>query len=105
MRINEQIIATMDRNDKTSNTKKTIAGRSSANSNADSASGVKKADSVELSARSSDIAEIAQQLKDSSEVREELVSELRAKIKDGTYHISSSDIASRIVGKAGNNIF
>jgi negative regulator of flagellin synthesis FlgM len=104
MRIEKQFIAT-DKNEKATDTRRSEAKKLSGNGKGESASGVKKTDSVELSARSRDIAEIAKQLKDSSEVREELVNELRAKIKDGTYHVSGRDIAEKIVDKADNNIF
>lgn len=70
---------------------------------ADSAASSKKTDSVALSPRARDIADIAMQLKESSEVREELVNELREKIRNGTYTVSGSDIAAKIVDKAQND--
>ena len=103
MRINDKQFITTDKGDKAADTKKAEAKRGQGAKKASSASA--SADSVRLSSRSRDIAEIALQLKEASEVREELVSELRAKIKDGTYHVSGGDIASKIMDKALNNIF
>ncbi len=56
-----------------------------------------------LSATSKDIAEITLQLRDASEVREELVNELKEKIMDGSYNIAGRDIAARVIAKAENN--
>ncbi len=103
MRINDKQFITTDKGDKTADTKKAEVKRNPGA--AKTAPSANAADSVQLSSRSRDIAEIALQLKEASEVREELVSELRAKIQDGTYHVSGGDIASKIVEKARNNIF
>jgi negative regulator of flagellin synthesis FlgM len=70
----------------------------------ESASAV-KGDSVELSSKTREMQEIALQLKQSSEVRQELVSELKQKIDDGTYKVSGLEVAQRIVNKAINNIY
>lgn len=106
MRINDKQFLPTDKSDKANDTKKSSESkRTSDNSKTNAATGTQKADSVALSSRSRDIAEIAQQLKDSSEVREDRVSELRARIQDGTYHVSGKAIAGSIMDKANNNIF
>ena len=60
-------------------------------------------DTVSLSSGSRDIAEIALQLKEASEVREELVTELREKIANGEYNVNGKDIAGIILKKAETN--
>lgn len=104
MRINDkQFITNADRNDKTSGTKKTDVKRTG---NGQQAQNTQSAtDSVKLSTTARDIAEITLQLKESSEVRKDVVNELKQKIKDGTYQVSGRDIAGKIISKAKNNIF
>ena len=105
MRINDkQFITNTDKNDSASGTKKADGKRSAAAGKASSAS-TTASDTVKLSSRARDIADITLQLKESSEVREELVNELKRKIQNGTYHISGQDIAERITDKAQHNIF
>ncbi|MDR2883638.1 MAG: flagellar biosynthesis anti-sigma factor FlgM, partial [Deferribacteraceae bacterium] len=73
--INDRQFITTEKNDRAADTKKTDSKRS-----ADVKQTVtpNKTDSVDLSVRSREVAEIAQQLKDSSEVREGVVADLRA---------------------------
>jgi len=104
MRINDKQFITTDKGDKTADTKKAEAKRNMGVGKSASSTNV-TTDSVRLSSRSRDIAEIALQLKEASEVREELVSELRAKIQNGEYHVNGGDIASKIMDKARSNIF
>ena len=96
MRIGDRHFITVD---KTQGTKK-----AEARSVAQGATGaVQGSDSVSLSAGSRDIAEIALQLKEASEVREELVTELREKIANGEYSINGKNIAAIILKKAETN--
>ncbi len=105
MRINDkQFITTADKNESTSGAKKADGKRTAAAGKTSSVS-TTASDTVKLSSRARDIADIALQLKESSEVREELVSELKEKIRSGAYHVSGQDIAGRIADKARNNIF
>jgi negative regulator of flagellin synthesis FlgM len=102
MRINDKQFITTEKNERAADAKRTDAKRATDNR---SAATTFKTDSVDLSARSRDVAEIAQQLKDSADVREGLVSELRAKIKSGEYHVSGMEIAGKIVNTAANGIY
>ena len=104
MRINDKQFITTDKGDRAVDAKRMEAKRGMGTSKSTSSS-ASAADSVQLSSRSRDIAEIALQLREASEVREELVSELRAKIQNGEYHVGGSDIAGKIMDKARNNIF
>jgi len=101
MRINENQFITTDKGDKAADTRRAEARHSMKTGKTASAA----TDSVRLSSRTRDIAEIALQLKEASEVREELVSELKAKIQSGEYQVSGNEIAAKIVDKARNNIF
>ncbi|MDR0453519.1 MAG: flagellar biosynthesis anti-sigma factor FlgM [Deferribacteraceae bacterium] len=103
MRINDKQFITTDKGDKAADTKKAEGKRGGEAGK--SASLKATADSVQLSSRTRDIAEITLQLKEASEVREELVSELRSRIKSGEYHVSGFDIASKIMDKARSSIF
>ena len=106
MRINEKQFIQADKGERAAENKKAEAKRAAkAISESGASTSAAAADSVALSGRARDVAEIASQLKDSSEVREELVSELREKIRSGEYHVSGLDIAGKIVDKAQEGIF
>lgn len=107
MRINDkQFITDTDKTGAASDSKKAGAKRASGGKQDASGSlSISSSDTLQLSSRSKEIAEIALQLKQSSEVREELVSELREKIQSGTYQIQGKDIAAKILDKANHNIF
>ncbi|GAB7140706.1 hypothetical protein RsTz2092_06580 [Deferribacterales bacterium RsTz2092] len=65
------------------------------------ATNASKVDSLDFSS-SRKIADIAVQLRESAlEGRKERISELREQIKSGTYHVSSREIAERIVSDNG----
>lgn len=103
MKINERPFITTE-NDRANELKK--AELKNAGSKKDRVSSAEtKGDELVLSDRARDISDIALQLKEASEVREEKVSELKARIKDGTYHVSGLDIAEKVFERASNNIF
>lgn len=61
-----------------------------------SASG-KSDSSAEISSKAKDMAKAVQLAKDSPDVREAKIAELKAKIQNKTYNVSASDIADRLV--------
>jgi negative regulator of flagellin synthesis FlgM len=99
MRIGDkQQFITADKSDKAIGSKKTDAKTRTAEPSTQTTG-----DKLMLSATSKDIAEITLQLRDASEVREELVNQLKEKIMDGSYNIAGRDIAARVMAKAENN--
>lgn len=101
MRIDDRQFITAEKGDKTAGSKKAEAKARAAQGGetATAAAG----DKVMLSASSRDVAELTLQLRDASEVREELVNELKEKIMDGSYNVAGRDIAARIMAKAESN--
>lgn len=63
------------------------------------------ADAVVLSGKGKEASVIAKALKDLPEVREDRVSELKAKIASGSYDISGKAIAEKMVSSALNDLF
>ena len=61
---------------------------------------VNKADSLVLSDRAQGLQFATEQVLKSPEVRAEKITELKKQIQDGTYHVSSSDIAQKMVGRS-----
>lgn len=63
--------------------------------------GIKRGSSekVELSSRAKDFQKVREVLKKTPEVREEKVSELKAKIANGTYQVKSKDVAEKMVNE------
>lgn len=59
-----------------------------------------KADSLVLSDRAQGLQFATEQVLKSPEVRAEKITELKNKIQDGTYQVSSSDIAQKMVGRS-----
>ena len=105
MRINDKQFITADQSDKASDSKKTTARQSARDSVSAQPAQAALSDSVQLSDRARDVTDIKNQLKDSSDVREGLVNDIRERIKNGSYHVDSRDIASSIVRKAEEGIF
>ncbi|MDR2401451.1 MAG: flagellar biosynthesis anti-sigma factor FlgM [Deferribacteraceae bacterium] len=58
------------------------------------------ADSVSLSSKAKEAADIALALKETPDVREGLVKELKAKIGNGTYSVSGKDIVQKLLNDA-----
>ncbi len=61
---------------------------------------VNKADSLVLSDRAQGLQFATEQVLKSPEVRAEKITELKNRIQDGTYQVSSSDIAQKMVGRS-----
>ncbi len=59
-----------------------------------------KADSLVLSDRAQGLQFATEQVLKSPEVRAEKITELKKQIQDGTYQVSSSDIAQKMVGRS-----
>ncbi len=82
---------------------------SSKNSNAYSTAESKPAtqatttDTVQLSANSKLLKDMVQQLKDMPDPRKALIDELRTSVANGTYNVSSKNIAESIVNKVSLN--
>jgi len=61
---------------------------------------------VELSSRAKDLQKVSEILKKTPDVREEKVSELKAKVANGTYQVKSKDVADKMVNEhLGNLLF
>ncbi len=72
-------------------------------SNAKKTAGTTKAsetDKVEISDFGKELGIAKQAVKSSSDVREDKVAEVKARINDGTYDFSSSGLADRLLSKA-----
>jgi negative regulator of flagellin synthesis FlgM len=67
---------------------------------ADNSKSVSKADSLVLSDRAQGLQFATEQVLKSPEVRAEKITELKNQIQDGTYQVSASDIASKMVGRS-----
>lgn len=63
------------------------------------------ADAVVLSGKGKEASVITKALKDLPEVREDKVSELKAKIASGSYDVSGKKIAEKMVSSALNDLF
>jgi flagellar biosynthesis anti-sigma factor FlgM len=61
---------------------------------------VSKPDSLELSDRAQGLQFATEQVLKSPEVRAEKITELKKRIQDGTYQVSSSDIAQKMLGRS-----
>jgi len=100
MRVNQANSAPIQSSD-TSGAKKSEQLKKTAydNSSVDAASGPKKTDSVnaEISTKAKDMAKATQIAKDTPDVREAKIAELRDKIQNKKYDVSSSAIADRLV--------
>jgi flagellar biosynthesis anti-sigma factor FlgM len=104
MRINDKQFIKTEQYDRATEGKKTARADAKTAASVSAQAGV-ATDSVELSSRVRDVADIKTQLQDSPDMRESLVADLREQIKSGTYNVSSHDIASGIVRRAEDGIF
>jgi flagellar biosynthesis anti-sigma factor FlgM len=59
-----------------------------------------RAANVEISDRAQEVQRITQLIKDLPDVREDRVQELKAQVENGTYNVSSEDIADLIIRRA-----
>ena len=55
------------------------------------------ADTVSLSSRSRDIARVAEQVKETPEVRQDLVARMKTAVDAGNYRIDSQDLATKMI--------
>lgn len=62
-------------------------------------------DSVSLSSSAKEAVSISKKLKEASDVRIDLVNEIRKKIQSGTYDVSGRDVAEKVVNAAIDDIF
>lgn len=74
--------------------------QSSTGASSDSAS-----DKVSLSSHANKAISLAQALKDSPEVRQARVDELKQRLESGTYDVSGNAVAESIMEKAVNDLF
>jgi negative regulator of flagellin synthesis FlgM len=88
---NKQIQSIQSLNQVTESKKKGNVANKSATAN--------KADSLVLSDRAQGLQFATEQVLKSPEVRAERITELKKQIQDGTYQVSSSDIAQKMVGR------
>lgn len=58
-----------------------------------------KDDAVELSPQARELARAYQALRDTPEVRQDLVQRLAAQVADGIYHVPAQDIAAKIIAR------
>ena len=100
MRVNQTTSAPIQSTD-TSAAKKSEQLKKTAyeNQSVDTASGSKKSDSVnaEISSKAKEMAKATQVAKDTPDVREAKIAELREKIQNKKYDVSSEAIADRLV--------
>ncbi len=54
-------------------------------------------DEVILSNRSQELSSIVKQIREQSDVREDVVAQMKEKIDSGNYYVSSYDIAGRVI--------
>ncbi len=64
-----------------------------------SASKTSFADQFQISSLGKDIQTAKQAVANSSDIREDMVAPLRAKVQNGTYNVSSEDFASKLIEK------
>lgn len=62
-------------------------------------------DSVSLSSGAKEAAAISKKLKEVSDIRTELVNEIRNKIAAGTYDVTGKQVAEKVVNAALDDIF
>ena len=55
------------------------------------------ADTVSLSSRSRDIARVAEQVKETPEVRQDLVARMKTAVDAGNYRVDSQDLATKMI--------
>ncbi|MBN2333735.1 MAG: flagellar biosynthesis anti-sigma factor FlgM [Deltaproteobacteria bacterium] len=55
------------------------------------------ADMVSFSSKGKDIARIAEQVKETPEIRQDLVAEMKSAIEAGTYKVDSQDLATKMI--------
>ena len=61
---------------------------------------VKKTDSLVLSPRAQELQFVKEQIQKSPEVRVDKIVELKKQIQDGTYQVSNSEIASKMIDRS-----
>ena len=61
---------------------------------------VKGKDEVDLSTQAKDFTSVKRMLSDIPEVREDKVQEIKKRIENGTYNVSSKDVASKILAQS-----
>lgn len=54
-------------------------------------------DKVELSTMAQDYATIQKKLSETSDIREDLVADIKQRMENGTYNVSAKDVASKIL--------
>jgi negative regulator of flagellin synthesis FlgM len=55
------------------------------------------ADTVSLSSRSRDIARVAEQVKETPEIRQDLVARMKTALDAGNYRVDSQDLATKMI--------
>jgi negative regulator of flagellin synthesis FlgM len=55
---------------------------------------------IDLSGKARDVLQLQKAVAETPEIREDRVSELKARIENGTYRVSAEDIASKMVGES-----
>lgn len=61
---------------------------------------VKGKDEVDLSTQAKDFTSVKRMLSDIPEVREDKVQDIKKRIENGTYNVSSKDVASKILAQS-----
>lgn len=103
MRINSNMMSNMDTLEQTSR-KRNIEKTTGAEKENVSAASL-ESDEVTISEKGKDVSEMTRVLKEMPDVRSEKVAALKAKIANGTYNVSSRDIAAKIVNTALEDVF
>ncbi|WP_022851133.1 flagellar biosynthesis anti-sigma factor FlgM [Limisalsivibrio acetivorans] len=88
--------------DKTEQNQKAEKKKAAQNGSASSAA---EKDTISISSQARTASTLTKQLKDSPEVRTELVNEIREKIESGNYNVSGRQVAEKVVNAAIDDIF
>ncbi len=99
MRIDDKMRFDLNKANEAASKKKTSA------SSAESASSTSGSDSVSLSDGAKVLAGMKNTLASSSDVRTDLVADLKSRIENGTYNVSGRQIADKIVQTSVEDLF
>ncbi|GAB1535830.1 hypothetical protein ADMFC3_14610 [Geovibrio sp. ADMFC3] len=98
MRIEDKISLTLKKTEQSEQAK----AKKSESSTAKKSAGT---DSVSLSSGAKEAVSISKKLKAASDIRIDLVNEIRSKIENGTYEVSGKQVAEKVVNAAIDDIF
>jgi negative regulator of flagellin synthesis FlgM len=98
MRIEDKISLTLKKTEQSEQAKAKKSDSSVRQKSAES-------DSISISSGAKEAVAISKKLKAASDIRVELVNEIRSKIENGTYEVSGKQVAEKVVNAAIDDIF